>query len=351
MNTTEAQHKVNLASHLKRIADDLDSGVIGNAARLAERLTALGLSSSTVTELTAQHQFDDANTSATTTACEMKKIVVVGGAGALGARFVEWFAASGHAVTVLEKNDWCHREPILADAEVVMMAVPIHATTELIGQLPKLPDHCILCDLTSIKAAPVDAMLAAHSGPVVGFHPMCGPDVTDLSNQVMVVCHGRRVDEAQWLLALFASWRANLVECGAKSHDDCMALIQVLRHFTTFVYGLHLKTEDPNLRDLVMCSSPIYRLELAMVGRLFAQQPQLYADIIYSNPDNEALLERFGQRYQEALQLFQRGDKQAFVDRFLEITEWFGPFAEDCMNTSRQMLERTKSNSFYFGVK
>jgi len=59
-----------------------------------------------------------------------------------------------------------------------------------------------------------------------------------------------------------------------------MAYIQVMRHFNTFVYGQHLKGEDPNLESLTMFSSPIYRLELAMVGRLFAQSPQLYADII-----------------------------------------------------------------------
>lgn len=351
MNNTEAQHKINLASHLRGIADDIDSGSITDAVTLTKRLCSLGLSAPIASELAAQHQFDQTNTVSNPVAQQAKKIVIVGGKGALGARFVEWFSSAGHSVKVLDKSDWGQRQHLLADAEVVMMAVPIHATTELIGQLPRLPDHCVLCDLTSIKAAPIEAMLAAHTGPVVGFHPMCGPDVPDLSNQVMVVCHGRRVEEAQWLLALFASWQANLVDCDAKSHDDCMALIQVLRHFTTFVYGLHLKTEDPNLRDLVLCSSPIYRLELAMVGRLFAQQPQLYADIIYNNPDNEALLERFGQRYQEALQLFQRGDKQAFVDRFLEITEWFGPFADDCMNTSRQMLEQTKGNSFHFSVK
>ncbi|MDI8296325.1 hypothetical protein MJI53_23840, partial [Salmonella enterica subsp. enterica serovar Anatum] len=41
--------------------------------------------------------------------------------------------------------------------------------------------------------------------------------------------------------------------------------------------------ENVQLEQLLALSSPIYRLELAMVGRLFAQDPQLYADIIMSS--------------------------------------------------------------------
>jgi chorismate mutase/prephenate dehydrogenase len=50
-----------------------------------------------------------------------------------------------------------------------------------------------------------------------------------------------------------------------------MAFIQALRHFATFAYGLHLAEENVRLEQLLALSSPIYRLELAMVGRLFAR--------------------------------------------------------------------------------
>lgn len=50
-----------------------------------------------------------------------------------------------------------------------------------------------------------------------------------------------------------------------------MAFIRALRHFATFAYGLHLAEENVQLEQLLALSSPIYRLELAMVGRLFAR--------------------------------------------------------------------------------
>ena len=47
-----------------------------------------------------------------------------------------------------------------------------------------------------------------------------------------------------------------------------MTFIQALRHFATFAYGWHLSREQANIDRLFALSSPIYRLELAMVGRL-----------------------------------------------------------------------------------
>lgn len=69
-----------------------------------------------------------------------------------------------------------------------------------------------------------------------------------------------------------------------------MGIIQALRHFTTFAYGVFLSKLNPDLSVILQLSSPIYRLELEMVGRLFAQDPRLYADIILANPRNTQLI-------------------------------------------------------------
>ena len=99
-----------------------------------------------------------------------------------------------------------------------------------------------------------------------------------------------------------------------------------------------MQGENPDLETLTVFSSPIYRLELAMVGRLFAQSPQLYADIIFNNPDNFALLKRFHERFGQALSLLEKGDKQAFIDEFNRIGSWFGDYAKKCLVDSKQLL-------------
>lgn len=69
-----------------------------------------------------------------------------------------------------------------------------------------------------------------------------------------------------------------------------MTYIQALRHFATFSMGLHLSKQPIQLSQLLTLSSPIYHLELVMVGRLFAQDGSLYADIISNKPENLAVL-------------------------------------------------------------
>ena len=157
-------------------------------------------------------------------------------------------------------------------------------------QAAAFTEDCILVDLASVKNGPLQAMLAAHDGPVLGLHPMFGPDSGNTAKQVVVWCDGRKPEAYQWFLEQIQVWGARLHRISAVEHDQNMAFIQALRHFATFAYGLHLAEENVQLEQLLALSSPIYRLELAMVGRLFAQDPQLYADIIMSSENNLALI-------------------------------------------------------------
>lgn len=268
------------------------------------------------------------------------KVVIVGGAGALGARFVSLFQRSGYQVVVLEQHDWHQAEQLCADAALVLMAVPITLTEQLIHKLPTLPEHCVLADITSIKAQPLSAMLARHNGPVVGLHPMFGPDISNLVKQVVVVCHGRGESEYQWLLKQLNVWGAELAVKHAAEHDSAMQLIQAMRHFSSLVYGVHLADENADLNELLQLSSPIYRLELAMVGRLFAQNAELYADIMLSSCEVAALLERYQQRFTQLLALLKAKDKAGLMAQFGKGQHYFGELAGQFLQESKQLLQK-----------
>ncbi|MCW8335199.1 bifunctional chorismate mutase/prephenate dehydrogenase [Vibrio paucivorans] len=271
---------------------------------------------------------------------ELRSVVVVGGNGQLGGLFGRMFALSGYQVKVLGSQDWDRADEILEGAGLVVVTVPIHLTQGVIEKLGQLPDDCILCDLTSIKSKPLNAMLEAHSGPVVGLHPMFGPDVASLAKQVIVYCNGRGEESYQWLLEQFSIWGASLCEIDAAEHDHGMTLIQALRHFTSFAYGLHLSKENPNIDKLLQLSSPIYRLELAMVGRLFGQDPNLYGDIILSSQENIDMIKRFHTCFGDALRILEGQDKQAFVESFNQVSHWFGEYSQQFMNESQNLLKQ-----------
>jgi len=269
---------------------------------------------------------------------ECKKVVVVGGKGQLGSVFVDLFQRSDYQVSILGQEDWSNSDAILANASVVIVAVPIRLTSMVIHQLNNLPEDCILADLTSIKESPLYEMKQAHSGPVVGLHPMFGPDVTGLIKQTIISCEGRKPEQYQWLLEQFEVWGAKIYPVQAHEHDEAMSMVQVMRHFSTIAYGYHLMSEGADIEKLVAMSSPIYRLELIMVGRLFAQDPNLYADIIFANKDNVAMMKRFAYRFLELLEDVSLDDKDAFVGMFNHVSDWFGDYAGDFLEESKSML-------------
>ncbi|HOX24809.1 MAG TPA: bifunctional chorismate mutase/prephenate dehydrogenase [Candidatus Krumholzibacteria bacterium] len=270
-----------------------------------------------------------------------RPVAIVGGGGAMGRLLGRLFAQSGFPVRILEAGDWDRADEILAGAGLVLVAVPIAVTIPVIERLrDRVPGDAVLADITSRKDAELAAMLAAHPGPVAGLHPMCGPTVATLAKQVVVHCAGRDPAACAWLLDQLRIWGAIVVDAAPAAHDRAMAVVQALRHFTTFAYGLHLRAEDVDLPAVLALSSPIYRLELAMVGRLFAQDPTLYADIIFGSPEGLALAERYRDRFAAAVDLYRAGDRDGFRREFLATRDWFGPLAPAFLAESTALLDQ-----------
>ncbi|WP_151524678.1 bifunctional chorismate mutase/prephenate dehydrogenase [Serinicoccus kebangsaanensis] len=270
---------------------------------------------------------------------DLGPVVVVGGAGRMGQMFGRMFALSGYDVRVVERGDAPEQvEQAVSGAGMVLVSVPIHDTVATVRALPDLPEDCLLVDLTSTKRAVMAAMLERHPGPVLGLHPMFGPDVDSFAKQVVAAVPGRDPQASTWLLEQIRLWGAKVHHVDADEHDHAMGLIQALRHFSSFAYGWHLAHEDRDLDTLLALSSPIYRLELIMVGRLFAQDAELYFDIITGSSDALQLIERYHERYARAIELLRAGDRAAFVRQFGEVEEWFGDHAERFLAESKALL-------------
>lgn len=275
---------------------------------------------------------------------DLGDIVVIGGRGAFGRVFVKMFELSGYSVKVMGRLDWERSTEFFANAGLVVVSVPINQTSAIIERLSDLPANCILADVTSVKDRPLEAMLKAHQGPVVGLHPMFGPDVPSLAKQVIVHTTGRGAEQFQWLLEQMEIWGARLYEVSAKRHDEAMTLIQSLRHFTSFAYGAHLEQEEADLELLLNLSSPIYRLELAMVGRLFAQSPELYADIIMASDQSIEMIKRYHHRFGELIKLLDNHDREQFITAFNQVHDWFGDYAKQFLNESQSLLAQANDN-------
>jgi chorismate mutase/prephenate dehydrogenase len=269
------------------------------------------------------------------------RVLVVGGRGSMGRSLCRWFEAAGYEVRVLEREDWPQAAELCAGADLALLSVPIAVTTEVAHRLgPHLPAKCVLADITSVKVRPLAAMLAAHAGPVVGLHPMFGPTTTTMDKQIVVATAGRDDEACEWVLDQLAAWGAVVVRAGAQEHDEAMAVVQALRHFATFAFGQFLCRANVDLARTLEFSGPIYRLELGMVGRLFAQAPELYAEIIFATPERLELLRSYVRSLTENLRLLEAGDREAFCREFEKVAQWFGPFSDQAIRESSYLIEK-----------
>ncbi len=268
-------------------------------------------------------------------------VLIVGGTGEMGRYFVNWFAGAGYLVRSMGSGDWDNVAALCEGIDLCIISVTIDRTPEIIERIsPYLPPGAVLTDVTSVKKAPLEAMLKAHSGPVLGLHPLFGPTTSTLDKQIVVATPGRDDDACQWVIDQFSLWGSVIVMSDAGEHDEIMEFVQSLRHFATFAFGQFLAAKKVPLARTLEFSSPIYRLELGMVGRLFAQDSALYAEIIFATPERRALLKEYIGSVSKNLEMLERGDKAEFEQEFEKIALWFGPFGEQAMRESSFLIDK-----------
>lgn len=272
---------------------------------------------------------------------DLRTVVIIGGKGQMGQFFYKMLMLSGYKVRILDKDDWLDAKLILTNVGMVLISVPMHMVVDIVNKLPRLPHDCIIVDLSSTKEISLKSILNIHTGPVLGLHPMFSPDHGNMVKQVVIYCEGRYPEAYQWLLEQIKLWGAELYYCDSKEHDRYMSVVQGLCHFITFVMGYYLFKEKVDLKKLLFFSSPIFRLELITVGRLFAQNPQLYADIIMESKNNILLIKSYYKRLGQILTLLETHDnKQDFIEQFKKIKYWLNRYVDILFKESCELLRQ-----------
>ncbi|MFY0683092.1 MAG: bifunctional chorismate mutase/prephenate dehydrogenase [Balneola sp.] len=272
---------------------------------------------------------------------EPKHILYIGGEGGMGKLYKRITEQTGHHAYSIDKSNWYELEELSPKLDLVIVTVPIKITEQVIERLKgRLSDKTILADFTSNKSAPIEKMLEIHEGPVVGLHPMHGPDVQNLSKQLMVFCPGRNSEEANWFIEQCELWGMRVIKADEQKHDHVMHMVQGLRHFVALLHGSFMEEYDLRPNDMLEYSSPIYRAEMMMTGRIFAQSAELYADIVFANEERRDLLMKFFNHHQKLAELVKNNDREGFIREFEGVTDFFGKFATQALNESGYLINR-----------
>ncbi len=270
-----------------------------------------------------------------------KQILFIGGEGSMGRLYSRIARQTGHHTYSIDKSNWYELEALAPRLDMVIVTVPINVTEQVVGRLTgRLNNKTILADFTSNKSAPIKAMLEAHEGPVIGLHPMHGPDVENLSKQLMVVCPGRATEQADWFVDQCRLWGMRVINAEQQQHDHVMNMVQGLRHYVALLHGSFMQHYALKPAEILEYSSPIYRAELMMNGRIFAQSAELYADIVFADEQRRKLLIQFFEHHQKLAELVKNNDREGFIREFEGVTDFFGKFATQALHESGYLINR-----------
>ncbi len=271
----------------------------------------------------------------------LRTIAIVGGRGQLGGVLVRLFSDLGHRVLIADVDTTLRAAEAAAMADVTVISVPIDATADVIAAVgPHVREEALLMDVTSIKEAPIAAMLSATRGSVLGTHPMFGPTVHSLQGQRVVLCRARGDTWADWVSQSFTARGLIVSETTAAQHDRAMSIVQVLTHFQTQVLGVTLARLGVPLSETMPFTSPAYLLELYVTARHFAQDPALYGPIEMRNPQTSAVTGAFGAAVRDVADVIARGDQAAFTQLFGEVRQFFGAFTDEAVEQSSFLIDR-----------
>jgi chorismate mutase/prephenate dehydrogenase len=317
--------------------------VLADRARLAESLGLPPGEIESIFRLLLRASRDQQSALRTEVApdAQPRTVAVIGGHGRMGRVLARLFGDLGHRVLLVDVDTALRAEEAASLADVVVVSVPIDATEAVVRAVgPHVREDALLADVTSIKEAPVAAMLASTRGSVVGTHPMFGPSVHTLQGQRVVLCRARGDAWADWVAQALGSRGLVVTETTPEHHDRAMSVVQVLTHFQTQVHGLTLARLGVPLDDTLRFTSPAYLLELYVAARHFAQSPELYGAIEMRNARAAEVTSAFGAAAGELSEILASRDQQRFEGLFDEVRGFFGPFTDEALEQSSFLIDR-----------
>ena len=266
---------------------------------------------------------------------------IIGGTGQMGQFFKRFFESNNCKVLISSRKAKLKPEKCAKQSDVVFVSVPIDAAINVIKKIaPHINKNSLLIDTTSIKKEPVDAMLRYSKCEVIGMHPVFGPNVSSLKNQIVILCPARTKKWLNWIVNIFEKNKAKIKITTPEKHDEMMSIIQGLNHFSTLSVAHAMKELGISVEESLEYTSPIYKLRMAMIGRILNQEPRLYANIEIMNPKNKEVLRIYEESSIKLQKIIATKNTKEFLRYFNECAEFFGDFKEEAEKVSDYLIEQ-----------
>jgi chorismate mutase-like protein len=227
-----------------------------------------------------------------------ERMLILGGAGGMGAWFRGFFALAGHEVDIVdpalagvpEAPGRFRRLQDIDDLDAyaaLLVSVPLNRTPEVLAELVERRPRGAVIEVASIKSH-LEAVLgrARELGVRVhALHPMFGPGKSVYETLTFVLAaQGDLVAERQQMESFIRHPYTRLVVVPFPQHDRLMGWLLGLAHLSNLLFGAALTRSGIDPADLHACASATFSRHVTNALLVLNANPDLYLDIQYLNP-------------------------------------------------------------------
>lgn len=256
-----------------------------------------------------------------------RRALVIGGLGRMGRWMGYFLDAVGYRVDVSDTqpsespftvvDDWAAS---VNDYDLVVVAVPLRPTNDILLRLAKLRPKGLVFDIGSLKSPMMEGLEALRNAGcrVCSVHPMFGPSEVGLSGRHILfvdVGHAEAVAEAR---ALFAHTAADCVSLSLEEHDEVMAWVLGLSHIVNIAFAGTLASSGAAVPLLRRISSSTFNAQLEVAGQVVSENPHLYYEIQHGNLKTPEVIGHFEQVLKRLAQSVEEGREDDFT-HFMDI--------------------------------
>jgi prephenate dehydrogenase len=226
------------------------------------------------------------------------KIGVVGSSGNMGSFFARYFISKGFDVFGYDLNrrkiDGMLQTgsigSLVNKSDVILVAVPMEKTLQVISHLPSVKEKKTLVEITSVKSGILEKILlkANMKGyELCSVHPLFGPYLKEGQKMKLAVVGEERKINLSWIFpdAEFVFFK------DATEHDRAMAYILSLTHAICIAYSSLVRKYGKSDTLFKTCT-PFSSVQTALSFSVLYQDEDLISQIQLRNPFSMEVLEQ-----------------------------------------------------------
>jgi prephenate dehydratase/prephenate dehydrogenase len=229
----------------------------------------------------------------------VKKISTFGfiGSGEMSRWFSEQLQSEGYKTLMTGRTSKLRPEQMIGEADVVIVCVPISATTETIEKYGgQLHDGQALVILAGESEKPLERALQITSEgvEVMLVHNLWGPQVPTMKDKNVAVVKTRRSGSlCNEFEAFLYKYGAEIYQDSAEKHDLMMGVSQKLPTIISVAMAMTLSQHDIGFDDIDSHSTLTSLYGILAMARVHNQNPRTYAEIMATSGDSSKIVDSF----------------------------------------------------------